>query len=122
MINFNPHIFETIMLVCFGSSWPFAIIKTIRSKTVEGKSIVFIILIFTGYCSGVVSKVIGEFDHVIWLYIVNGLMVFTEIVLYFKYNGFTCRLQVRRLFPIQEVLARWGKTYGFGKKAICKNS
>ena len=87
MYCIDPHLFETIMLICFGSSWPFAILKTVRSKTVAGKSIIFILLIFIGYLSGVISKLVGPFDHVIWLYIVNGSMVFTEIVLYFRYNS-----------------------------------
>lgn len=27
------HLFETIMLVCFGVSWPFNIYKSLRSRT-----------------------------------------------------------------------------------------
>ena len=86
MIGLSPRIFETLMLVCFGCSWPFAIAKTIRTKTVKGKSIVFIILIFIGYVSGIIFKLIGHLDSVILLYIINGSLVFTEIVLYFKYR------------------------------------
>lgn len=118
MFELSPHIFETIMLVCFGSSWPFAIAKTIRSKTVEGKSIVFIMLIFTGYFSGVISKLIGDFDHVIWLYIVNGSMVFTEVVLYFRYNRADFRPKLRSLTPSWQCIRRLGKEYVFGKPAI----
>lgn len=86
MIAWSPHIFETVMLICFGCSWPFAIAKTIRTKAVEGKSIIFIMLIFIGYVAGICFKLMGHFDHVIWLYITNGSLVFTEILLYFKYN------------------------------------
>lgn len=96
MPGLNPHIFEMAMLLCFGCSWPFAIAKTIRSKKVEGKSIVFVILVFIGYLSGIISKVIGDFDHVIWLYAFNGSLVFTEMVLYFKYK----RSSVRRILQI----------------------
>jgi lipopolysaccharide export LptBFGC system permease protein LptF len=86
MEHVSPHVFEMVMLVCFGCSWPFAIAKTIRTKTVVGKSIIFITLIFIGYLSGIIFKLVGNFDHVIWLYVTNGSLVFTEIVLYFKYN------------------------------------
>lgn len=82
---FSPHIFESVMLICFGCSWPFAIAKTIRTRTVEGKSIIFIILIFIGYVAGIIFKLIGHFDHVIWLYLTNGSLVFTEMVLYFRF-------------------------------------
>ena len=79
-------IFEIIMLICFGSSWPFAVAKTLRTKTVKGKSPVFLSLIFIGYVAGVLNKVATNFDHVIWLYCLNGSMVMTEIILYIKYD------------------------------------
>ena len=31
-------VFEMIMLICFGASWPFALLKTIRVKNPAGKS------------------------------------------------------------------------------------
>ena len=86
MNHICPRIFEIIMLICFGCSWPFAVAKTIRTKTVKGKSILFISLIFIGYIAGILYKLIGNFDQVIWLYITNGSLVFTEILLYFKYS------------------------------------
>ena len=79
-------IFEIIMLICFGSSWPFAVAKTLRTKVVVGKSPVFLVLIFTGYLSGILYKLTVNYDHVIWLYALNGSMVLTEIVLYIKYE------------------------------------
>ena len=36
-------IFEIIMLLCFGMSWPISVYKSIRSKSTKGKSAVFII-------------------------------------------------------------------------------
>ena len=38
-------IFETIMLVCFGLSWPFNITKSLRARTAKGKSVMFEIVI-----------------------------------------------------------------------------
>lgn len=79
-------IFEIIMLICFGSSWPFAVAKTLRTKVVKGKSPMFLGLIFIGYIAGILNKVATNFDHVIWLYCLNGSMVLTEIILYLKYE------------------------------------
>ena len=30
--------FEAVMLLCFGMSWPMAIIKTLRARSVQGVS------------------------------------------------------------------------------------
>ena len=35
-------IFEAIMLICFGASWPAAVYKTYTTKNVEGKSLLFL--------------------------------------------------------------------------------
>ena len=82
----TSRIFEIIMLLCFGSSWPFAVAKTFRTKVVKGKSPVFLVLIFIGYMAGISNKLATSFDHVIWLYGLNGSMVLTEIILYIKYE------------------------------------
>jgi len=78
--------FEIAMLVCFGASWPFAVFKTYKTKDVAGKSIFFIGLIFFGYVCGIFHKLFYNFDVVIFLYIFNGLLVFTELILYFRYR------------------------------------
>ena len=82
----NFRIFEIIMLICFGSSWPFAAAKTLRTKVVKGKSPVFMVLILIGYIAGIINKLVTSFDHVFWLYCLNGSMVLTEIALYIKYQ------------------------------------
>ena len=47
--------FETIMLVCFGLSWPINVIKAYKARTAKATSLPFIILIFTGYISGITA-------------------------------------------------------------------
>ena len=42
-------IFEAGMLICFGISWPFAIAKVIKAKSVKGISLGFLNLVFIGY-------------------------------------------------------------------------
>ena len=40
---------EILMLVLFGCSWPFNIIKSWRSRTARGKSIGFEVIVLVGY-------------------------------------------------------------------------
>jgi len=46
-------IFEVLMLVCFGLSWPISIAKALRTEKVAGKSPVFMGVICLGYLSGI---------------------------------------------------------------------
>jgi len=82
-------IFEAIMLICFGAAWPFSIYKSYVSRNNSGKSILFLIVIFIGYISGVVHKLFYNYDLVIYLYGLNGCMVFTDILLYFRNKKIT---------------------------------
>jgi hypothetical protein len=79
-------IFEVIMLVCFGISWPISIAKAIRTKLVAGKSPVFLIIIIIGYASGIIHKAIHSVDWVIILYIINLIMVAIDLILYIRYK------------------------------------
>ena len=78
-------IFEVIMLVCFGFSWPFAIWKTIRVKNPAGKSYLFMGLVIIGYIAGCIHKVLYHWDFVFWLYLLNTLLVATDFVLCLYY-------------------------------------
>jgi tellurite resistance protein TehA-like permease len=78
-------IFEAIMLICFGVSWPISITKALRTKVVEGKSPLFMSIVCVGYMSGMVHKALYSFDWVIWLYAANLMMVATDLVLYYRY-------------------------------------
>lgn len=80
-------VFEMVMLVCFGSSWPFAIRKTYKAKSVKGKSLLFLSLIFLGYIAGIVHKLVYSMDVVLALYVFNGILVGTEIALYLMYKN-----------------------------------
>ena len=77
-------IFEMIMLVCFGLSWPISVYKSIKSKSTKGKSVVFIIAILIGYIAGISGKIIGNcVNYVLVIYIINIIMVGADLVLYF---------------------------------------
>jgi lipopolysaccharide export LptBFGC system permease protein LptF len=75
-------VFEIIMLVCFGAAWPVSIWRSYRSGTNAGKSVGFLIIIFVGYVSGVMHKVVFNLDAVIVLYALNALMVAVDMALY----------------------------------------
>ena len=79
-------IFEAIMLICFGVSWPISIIKTLKSKTVKGTTPVFYILVFVGYLSGSIYKFYYNKDSIIFLYLLNCITVGIQIILYFYYS------------------------------------
>ena len=80
----NMSVFELIMIVAFGSAWPLSIYKSIKSKTTKGKSLFFLIIVFLGYLSGILHKILFNMDFVIIFYILNLLMVFIDIMLYFR--------------------------------------
>ena len=82
----NGSIFEFIMLLCFGISWPVTIIKTLKSKTVKGVSPLFYFLIFIGYASGSIYKLFFNFNYVVFLYILNLIAVSLQIFLYYLYH------------------------------------
>lgn len=80
-------IFEAAMLFCFGFAWPFSIYRSYKSRTNEGKSLSFLCVVLLGYVSGTLHKIIYNFDLLIILYILNGLMVFADITLYYRNKG-----------------------------------
>ncbi|MCQ2285634.1 MAG: hypothetical protein MJZ76_02025 [Bacteroidales bacterium] len=84
----HTSLFEILMLISFASSWPFSIIKALRTKVVLGKSPLFMGIIIFGYVMGILHKVINmPGDPVVWLYLFNLLIVSTDLVIYFCYIG-----------------------------------
>ena len=78
-------VFEMMMLVCFGLSWPFNIAKSLRSRTAKGKSVLFEIMIIIGYLFGVAGKLIdGNITYVLAFYALDILLVSTDLILTFR--------------------------------------
>ena len=78
-------ILETMMLVCFGFSWPLNVIKAYKAKTAKGTSLPFILLIITGYIAGITAKIIsGQINYVLIAYILNLAIVSLNVVIYFR--------------------------------------
>ena len=78
-------ILETVMLVCFGFSWPLNVIKAYKAKTAKGTSLPFILLIITGYVAGISAKLIsGQINYVLIAYILNLAIVSLNVIVYFR--------------------------------------
>lgn len=85
-------LFEIIMVVSFGASWPFNVIKSYKARTTKGKSLLFLCLIFFGYIAGITSKLINEAYmasfaqkwYVLVFYILNFVMVGADLLLYVR--------------------------------------
>jgi hypothetical protein len=89
---FAGELLEAAMLTCFGLSWPISILKSLRTKRVKGKSLGFMYLVLSGYIAGAAGKIVlthangSPLSWVIALYIINTLLVATDILLYLRYR------------------------------------
>lgn len=77
-------ILESIMLICFGLSWPTSVVKNIKARTAKNMSLPFILLIITGYIAGISAKIYSHnFSYVLVIYVLNLLFVSMNLVVYF---------------------------------------
>ena len=78
-------IFELIMVICFGLSWPLSVYKSAKSRTAKGKSLFFEVFIWTGYVSAIIGKIVTQnLTYVFYFYILNIVMVSIDICFYFR--------------------------------------
>lgn len=76
-------LFESIMLICFGLSWPLNVIKAYKARTAKGTSLWFIILIVTGYVAGITAKLVtNQINYVLIVYLLNLAIVSLNVVVY----------------------------------------
>ncbi|MHB8127560.1 MAG: hypothetical protein ACYDEX_00980 [Mobilitalea sp.] len=79
------HMFEAMMVISFGISWPTSILKSYTSRTAKGKSIIFLLFILIGYVFGIISKFFGgNLTYVVVFYMINFVMVSIDLCLYFR--------------------------------------
>ena len=75
-------IFEMMMLILFGLSWPFNISKSLRSRTARGKSISFELIIIAGYLCGIAGKIVGgNITYVVAFYVLDIAMVTADLAI-----------------------------------------
>lgn len=89
-------IMETLMVVCFGISWPLNIVKAWKSRSAKGISLPFYSLIWIGYIFALVGKFVLIANnagqpwyvtvhwYVMFFYFVNIIMVSIGIATYFR--------------------------------------
>ena len=87
-------ILETIMLICFGLSWPMSVVRNIRAKTAKSMSLGFILLIMSGYVAGISAKIFNHnYSYVLAVYIFNLVAVSANLVVYFINRGYDHRAE-----------------------------
>ena len=85
-------LFEIIMILSFGASWPFNVVRSFKARTAKGKSPTFMLLIIFGYIAGIASKFLNEaymaaFSekwYVLFFYFLNLIMVAIDFCLYLR--------------------------------------
>ena len=91
-------VFEIVMVLCFGASWTFNIIRAYKARTTKGTSLQFTVLIGIGYVGGILSKIFAWIDKTkqglsYWdglkvlafvFYIINLCMILTAVGIYFR--------------------------------------
>ena len=85
---------ETLMILCFGLSWPLSIRKSLISHTDKGKSLIFEFVIWIGYIFGIIRKFMlwhaatAPLDWLFYLswvfYVLNFLEITVDMGLYFR--------------------------------------
>lgn len=82
-------LFEAVMLICFGLSWPLNLVKNFKAKSAKAMSLPFLCLIIFGYICGIAAKFIGGISntplYVTIIYFINLIVVSANLVVYF-YN------------------------------------
>jgi hypothetical protein len=89
------NIFESIMLLCFGFAWPISIYKSFVSKKTAGKSLLFLIVLQTGYIAGILYKLTEFLDDIkinpattmninLYLYILNLVLITVDELLFLR--------------------------------------
>jgi hypothetical protein len=89
-------IFEAIMVISFGISWPTSILKSYTSRTTKGKSLIFLLFVLVGYVFGILSKFVGNnLTYVVVFYIINFIMVFIDLCLYFRNKKLDAQMDLK---------------------------
>ena len=94
---------ETIMIICFGMSWPLSVYKSWKSGTAKGKSLQFEACIWIGYIAGIAKNFVlfseGKSGGIFFLgwffYFFNFAMITVDMLLYFR-NARLDRLREER--------------------------
>ena len=91
------HFLESMMLVCFGLSWPLNVYKNLKAGSTKGMSLRFTLLIIAGYICGITAKMVnGDIKAhpiVFAVYVLNLFIVSINVIVYFRNK----KLDMKRL-------------------------
>ena len=88
---------ETVMLICFGFSWPMSVYQNIKAKSAKAMSLGFILMIDLGYLAGITAKLwLQKYNYVLVMYVINFIMVSLNLVVYFINKGYDKREESSR--------------------------
>lgn len=87
-------LFEALMLIAFGCSWPASILKSLRTRFVRGKSPAFMCIVMTGYICGIIHKLLNPpaadagfiAANILWLYVAVLCLVAFDFTLYLLFR------------------------------------
>lgn len=97
-------ILESVMLICFGLSWPMSLIKNIKAKSAKNMSLKFILLIIAGYIAGISAKIIkGSSSYVLAVYILNLVIVSANVLVYFINKKYDSQEKLKSLETVHEI-------------------
>ncbi len=98
-------LFETLMVISFGVSWPMNIIKAYQGRTAKGTSLIFLCCIEFGYMCSIIWKIIsGDMQALFsgditkygcFFYLLNALMVLIAIIIFYRNKALDKLYQVR---------------------------
>ncbi len=78
-------ILESVMMICFGLSWPINLVKNYRCRSAKGMSLTFILLLIFGYTAGITAKfMLGQTSYVLVIYFINLAMILANLAVYFR--------------------------------------
>lgn len=109
------NLFEALMIICFGLSWPISIYRSWTSRTAKGKSLFFEVFLWIGYAFGIARKIIltctgNGHDWMFYLgfvfYVLNMAEITIDMCLYFR----NVKLDKIRDAELKEELAEAGIT------------
>ncbi|MFI3325312.1 MAG: hypothetical protein R3Y35_03960 [Clostridia bacterium] len=76
------NICEALMVCAFGFSWPINAYKSFKSKSAEGKSLLFSVIILIGYFFGITGKICtDQINYVFVFYIINVCFVLLDLAI-----------------------------------------
>ena len=102
-------IFETVMLVCFGFSWPLNVLKAYRARTAKGMSLPFILLIIAGHVAGISAKLLThQLNYVLIAYFLNLAIVLLNVLVFVR----NVSLDKQRTAPVLVKENKVRKFYG----------